>query len=105
MIYITIDSASQLRDMFRRYDRLDNFSYEGTQILFDYLDEMGVDVELDIIGLCCDYCEMTLDEIVMNYSLDVPDNCDDLRSFIRDYLENETVILGETSTGFVFACF
>jgi len=105
MIYTTIDSASQLRDMFRRYDRLENFSYEGTQILFDYLDEMGVDVELDVIAICCDYCEMTLDDIVMNYSLDVPDNCDDLRSVIRDYLENETVILGETSTGFVFACF
>jgi len=105
MIYTTIDSASQLRDMFRRYDRLENFSYEGTQVLFDYLDEMGVDVELDVIAICCDYCEMTLDDIFMNYSLDVPDNCDDLRSFIRDYLENETVVLGETSTGFVFACF
>ena len=105
MIYTTIDSASQLRDMFRRYDRLDNFTYEGTQVLFDYLDEMGVDVELDVIAICCDYYEMTLDEIVMNYSLVVPDDCDDLRSVIRGYLENETVVLGETSTGFVFACF
>ena len=105
MIYTTIDSASQLRDMFRQYDRLDNFTYEGTQVLFDYLDEMGVDVELDVIAICCDYCEMTIDEIVMNYSLDVPDNCDDLRSVIRGHLENETVVLGETSTGFVFACF
>jgi len=105
MIYTTIDNASQLRDMFRKYDRLENFTYEGTQVLFEYLDELGEDVELDVIGLCCDYYEMTFDDIVQNYSIDVPEDCDDLRQVVRDYLENETVILGETSTGFVFACF
>lgn len=38
-----------------------NFSYEGKQALFDYLenysDEIGEKIELDPIALCCEYTE------------------------------------------------
>ena len=38
-----------------------NFSYEGKEALFDYLEnyenDTGEEVELDTIALCCDYSE------------------------------------------------
>ena len=35
--------------------RPNNFSYDGLVALFDYLE--GDDIELDIIGICCDFTE------------------------------------------------
>ena len=41
--------------------RPDNFSADGLQVLFNYLEqceeEDGVEMELDVVGLCCDYTE------------------------------------------------
>ena len=46
---------------FQRYNRDNHFSYEGLQVLFDYLEDlesdMAEDMELDVIGLCCEYTE------------------------------------------------
>ena len=45
---------------FKNFDR-DNFSYEGLKALFEYLEEYedstGEELELDVIGLCCEYAE------------------------------------------------
>ena len=39
----------------------DHFTYEGKKALFDYLEEYedstGEQIELDVVGLCCDYTE------------------------------------------------
>lgn len=53
----TIENASQFRDAFITFDRKDQFSYEGYEALFDYLEEIDPDMELDVIALCCDYTE------------------------------------------------
>jgi len=50
-----------------------NFTYEGKRALFDYLEQLsedlGEDIELDIIALCCDYTEYeNLEELQRNYS-------------------------------------
>ena len=50
-----------------------NFTYEGKRALFDYLEQLsedlGEDIELDIIALCCDYTEYkNLEELQGNYS-------------------------------------
>jgi len=63
-------------------------------------------MELDVIALCCDYAEGSADEIASDYSIDLSD-CDDdeKEDAVREYLENHTSIVGETSTGFVYAKF
>ena len=67
------------RDAFNRMDRADAFSYEGLEILFNGLEELeddtGEEMELDVIALCCDFSEMTLNEIIQAY----PDLFDDDR--------------------------
>jgi len=41
--------------------RRENFSYEGLEALFDYLEgleeELGEPIEFDPIGICCEYSE------------------------------------------------
>ena len=45
---------------FKNFER-DNFSYDGLKALFEYLEQLGDDIgeeiELDVIALCCDYAE------------------------------------------------
>jgi hypothetical protein len=54
------------QDAFQNMGRGDNFSYEGLRALFDYLEEleedMGEQIELDVIALCCEYSEIEDDE-------------------------------------------
>jgi hypothetical protein len=41
--------------------RPENFSYDALGAMFDYFDDFGsdVDVELDVIAICCDFSEYT----------------------------------------------
>ena len=46
---------------FEKHGRENQFSYEGKKALFEYLnqlsDDIGEPIELDIIGICCDFTE------------------------------------------------
>jgi hypothetical protein len=90
-------------------DRKENFSYEGLNLLFDYMEEYeerAGEIELDVIALCCDYCEETEEGIIENYSIDMEGVEEDERTtVVREYLEYHTTVVGETASGFVFACF
>lgn len=62
-------------DAFASMDRKDKFTYEGKQVLFDYLEQLGEDtgepIELDVIALCCDYTEYkTAWEAMEQYKLE-----------------------------------
>ena len=50
----------EFKEAFRTI-RPDNFTYAGLSALFDYLEDlesdMGEEMELDVIALCCDYAE------------------------------------------------
>lgn len=52
---------SQFVDAFRAHGRADQFSYDGLKALYNYLEqyeeETGEDSELDVIALCCEWCE------------------------------------------------
>lgn len=56
---------------FHDYGRADNFSYEAKKAIFDYLESLeedtGEEIELDVIEICCDFNESTLQEINNDY--------------------------------------
>jgi hypothetical protein len=100
-MYLTIDNASQFRDEFKAHGRDNQFSYEGLELLFDYLEEIDSASELDVISLCCDYSEENPEGIAKNYGFDL-EGCEteaDIAAAVLDYLHNETSVVGETSTG------
>lgn len=64
--------------------RPDNFSRNGLQCLYDYLieleDDIGEELEFDVIALCCDFSEYKdLKEISEQYGHDFED-LEDLRN-------------------------
>ena len=73
MIIKTID-LYDFRRAFADYDRADQFSYEGLDALYRWLDDLAEDTgepyELDVIALCCEFTEYSdLTEIQETYSL------------------------------------
>jgi len=101
MIYTTIDNASQFYREFQRCNRGDQFSYEALVLLFDYFDDIGEDIELDVIAICCEYAEESAKDIARNYDLDFSD-CDNetqLIEKVKEHLQDQGVFVGETSEG------
>ncbi len=77
-------NLSDFRDAFQKI-RPNNFSYEGLEVLFNYLEELekdsGEELELDVIALCCDYTESSVEDALESYNLDTLED-----------LENETLV-------------
>lgn len=89
--------------------RPNNFSYEGLNCLYDYLDELE-DVELDVIAICCDFSELSLSELLNQYDITenelTEDNEAELLGIATDYLQENTFLVGVTSLNtFVFQDF
>ena len=76
-------------------------------MLYDYLEEVDPDYELDVIALCCEYVEQDWDNVASSYDIDLTGCRDDDESIaeVRSYLECNTSVVGETNSGFIFAQF
>lgn len=107
MIYSTIDNASQFRDAFHHANRANQFSYEGLGLLFDYLNDCGSDVELDVIGICCEFSEEMPEDIAQAYDIDTEGLSEgQIKDAVLSHLEDNTSVVGETSSGaFVYVQF
>jgi hypothetical protein len=97
-------NVSDFRDAFRSMGRQDQFSYEALGALFDYMEEIAPDFDLDVIALCCDYSEDTAAQIAEAYDIKV-DSVDELEDAVRAYLEEHTTIVAEIASGFLYAQF
>ena len=91
------------REAFRAIRR-DNFSHAGLAVLFEHLesleDDLGEEIELDPIAICCDYAESTASEIASDFNLDIaglPE--EDTQEKVLEYLEQEGALVGETTEG------
>lgn len=92
-------------DMFRKYNRIDNFTYQGLQELFNYLDdladEMDEPIELDVIGLCCEYYEGNAQDIVNDYKSELEEMLNDdyyegdLDMIVGEYLQDQGMLISE----------
>jgi hypothetical protein len=92
-------------------DRKNTFTYDGMHLLFDYLEQYeedsGAEIELDVIALCCEYDENAWQDIADNYDIDISSGDDDKekKEIVREYLEENTQLVGETDSGFIYAAF
>lgn len=109
----SINNVHQFREAFRLAGRDNQFSYEGLEVLFDYLDNLSEDtgetIELDVVALCCEYYESSIEELIDNYNIDLSevdeDDPDSTIDVVREYLEYNTSVCGQVSDGFVYAAF
>jgi hypothetical protein len=85
--------------------RPDNFSHEGLEVLYDFFIDLeecdpGCDeTELDVIAICCEFSESDPDEIRENYNVVFRG------SKLLEYLNERTMVCGETSDTIVYADF
>lgn len=98
----TVDS-SLFRSAFQDYNRFDQFGGAALDVLFDYLEEVNPDLELDVIALCCDYSADTAEDIASNYDIDLSDCEDDeaKQEAVLDYLNENTSVCGVTDDGVI----
>lgn len=108
----TTVTFSDFCDAFYAMDRNDNFSYEGKRALFDYIEQYeqdcGVELELDVVALCCEYNEDHWQDVADNYGIDLSAADDDQEriELVRDHLEYHTQLVGELDNGcFIYGVF
>lgn len=99
-------------DAFHAFDRYDQFGYSALRVIFDYLEEYedscGVEVELDVIAICCDYTVQGHTGIAQDYSIDLTEaegDSDEEEQIVLDYLNDRTMVLGQCDTGIVYQVF
>ena len=89
-------SLHQFQDAFRNMGRQEQFSHSGLKALFDYLEEYegstGEEIELDVISLCCDYTEASIEEVLKEYNLETLEDIQDRTTVIM--VDDETIIYG-----------
>lgn len=93
---------SSFVDAFRNAGRENQFSYDGKRALFDYLEELedgtGENIELDVIGLCCDFNEYEdLESYLKDYSPDVNredyEDEDEYKEAIEEHIQYHTQLI------------
>jgi hypothetical protein len=95
------------RTAFHNMGRGEQFTHSGLEVLFDYLTELEhceEEYELDVIALCCDFAEDNARSIAENYRI-YYESDEALEECVRDYLDNEGVLVGETDTTLVYRQF
>ena len=95
-MYIEINKY-EFSDLFDKYNRSNNFTREAREILYDFFEDMGMDAgePVDIIAICCEYNEDTIEDIISDYRIDIDPEEDTLEQ-VQDYLQYKTIIVGLT---------
>lgn len=69
-MYKTINEYEFINE-FENMNRADNFSRSGLSTLWEMMEEYeeqtGIDMELDVIAICCQFSEYTIDELATDY--------------------------------------
>jgi len=102
----TVDVDDFIKE-FKDYNQENNFSPHGLRLLFGYLEnleeDIGEELELNVIGFCSDFTELTFYDFTKKYSLDVNDEIDwkdiknednDLKKVLQDYLQGKSPLVG-----------
>lgn len=90
------------KNKFTSRDRIINFSNNGLVLLYDFLkdyeEETGEELELDVVGLCCEFTEYTVNELIDEYYEYVGDDEEETEEFeklnqVLKYLSQNTHVI------------
>jgi hypothetical protein len=101
---------SEFCDYFHKI-RPDNFSYQGLRVLFDYFEEIddscGIESELDVIGICCEFSEASWEVIASDYSIEIDEteNEEEQKVQVLDFLADQGTLVGETDHSIIYRNF
>ena len=96
----TID-LHEFRETFRTL-RPENFTYSGLAAMFDYFEDLemdiGEDIEFDCIAICCDFSEhesavSCIKEHGYSFEFDDDDDDDEKEEKAMEYLQDNTIVI------------
>lgn len=100
-------TQSEFTAEFHRANRGSQFSHAALLALFDYLEEINPDTELDVVSLCCDFSEYSSAvEAAENYGFDFDADATEEQNedAAKDFLREKTSVI-ELVGGIVVANF
>lgn len=91
---------------FAAYGRSDNYTPAGLDRIYDYFDDLsdetGEPYTLDVVAICCDVNECTLEDLRRDYECCA--DCETLED-CEEALSEETSVIGATSDTVLFFAF
>jgi hypothetical protein len=108
-MYKTITENSFI-SAFDECNRGNNFSYEGRKALFNYLEEIDLEQELDVIALCCEFVEYANEEeYLKEYSTDLEqkdfDTLEDFYQEVRQEIQDKTQFIDIDGESFIIQAY
>ena len=109
----TTVTLHDFRDAFNDSGRGTQFSYNGLEALFDFIEEMdegsGTETELDVIALCCDFSEhdsalACVTDLGYDFTPEEDDDEEEQEEAALEYLRDNTLVL-EFSGGVIIQGF
>jgi hypothetical protein len=92
MALITKLDLNEFKDQFYAYGRGNKFSTSGLRVLFEYLDNMsediGQDIEIDVISLCCDYSEGKISSVLLDMGCETLEELEENTTVLRIDADN-----------------
>ena len=87
---------------FKDAGRDNQFSREALIRIYEWIQENeeneGREWDLDVIALCCELSEMSLNEVIEAYDIEIdPDQ--NIYMQVCDYIDNHSTFLGDTESG------
>ena len=80
--------------------RQNQFTPEALRALFDYLEEMDENYELDVVALCCEYCETATEDLAAVLIEDTEGmDADEILDAVLDRLGDLTSVVGAVDGG------
>ena len=80
-------TKDEFKQEFKASNRNNQFSSYALEKLFDYFENLGEEIEFDLIAICCEYTEYSsLEELKRDYS--IPKNED-----VQEWLEDRTLVV------------
>ena len=86
-------------------NRSTNFTVAGRKALFEMLEELSPDMELDPIAICCEFTEYaSLEEWKQDYEY-VAEDEDEEDDYALDYLRDQTLVLELGNGGIIIQAY
>jgi hypothetical protein len=86
-------------------NRSSNFTIAGRKALFEMLEEINPDMELDPIAVCCDFTEYeSLEEWKQDYGYEPYDEDEDDEDAL-EYLRDQTLVLQLANGGIIIQAY
>ena len=88
---------------FDQMNRSENFSVAGRKALFELLEEISPDMELDPIAVCCEFSEYAdINELKQDYP--VPEDCEDDDEAL-EHFRDETLVIELDNGGLIIQAY